>query len=190
MEQNFKIAVPEGCTANIEKKDNFVIVSFGPKKWVPKDGDIIAFGEYGIGIFKAYDYIGHEEYATYVDELYFNETGWVDDNMRPATEEEKQRLFDALAKKGKRWNAEEKRIEDLPRWRANLAEVYFYIDDNFSIGSPFRQCKEILHRFSGFFLLHKLFSKKSIYSTFTKTSSSVSSVPIVNLINLIVFHPN
>ena len=135
MEQNFKIAVPEGCTANIEKKDNFVIVSFEPKKWVPKDGDIIAFGEYGIGIFKAYDYIGHEEYATYVDELYFNETGWVDDNMRPATEEEKQRLFDALAKKGKRWNAEEKRIEDLPRWRANLAEVYFYIDDNFSIGS-------------------------------------------------------
>lgn len=135
MEQNFKIAVPEGCTAEIKQEKGFLVVTFEPEKWEPKDGDVIAFGTRGIGIFKAYDSIGHEEYATYVDELHFNETGWVDDNMRPATEEEKQRLFDALAKKGKRWNAEEKRIEDLPRWRANLAEVYFYIDDNFSIGS-------------------------------------------------------
>lgn len=31
---------------------------------------------------------------------------------RPSTEEEKQYLFDALAKEGKRWNAEKKIIED------------------------------------------------------------------------------
>ena len=36
-------------------------------------------------------------------------------NIRLATEEEKQRLFDALAKEGKRWNAEKKCIEELPR---------------------------------------------------------------------------
>ena len=135
MEQNFKIAVPEGFTAEIKQEKGFLVVTFEPEKWEPKDGDVIAFGTRGIGIFKAYDSIGHEEYVTYVDELHFNETGWVNDNMRPATEEEKQRLFDSLARKGKRWNAEEKRIEDLPRWRANFAEFYFYIDDDFSIGS-------------------------------------------------------
>lgn len=34
---------------------------------------------------------------------------------RLATEEEKQQLFDALAKKGKRWNPDTKQIEDLPK---------------------------------------------------------------------------
>ena len=34
--------------------------------------------------------------------------------LRPATDEEKQRLFDAMAKNGKRWNAEKKVVEDIP----------------------------------------------------------------------------
>ena len=34
---------------------------------------------------------------------------------RPATEDEKQRLFDAMAKEGKRWNAEKKVVEDIPK---------------------------------------------------------------------------
>ena len=35
--------------------------------------------------------------------------------LRPATEEERQRLFDAIAKEGKRWNAEKKVVEDIPK---------------------------------------------------------------------------
>ena len=35
--------------------------------------------------------------------------------LRPATEEERQRLFDAMAEKGKRWNAEKKVVEDIPK---------------------------------------------------------------------------
>ena len=35
--------------------------------------------------------------------------------LRPATDEEKQLLFDAMAKKGKRWNAEKKVVEDIPK---------------------------------------------------------------------------
>ena len=35
--------------------------------------------------------------------------------LRPATEEEKQKLFDAMAKEGKRWNAEKKAVEDIPK---------------------------------------------------------------------------
>ena len=34
---------------------------------------------------------------------------------RPSTDEEKQMLFDAMAKEGKRWNAEKKVVEDIPR---------------------------------------------------------------------------
>lgn len=35
--------------------------------------------------------------------------------IRPATEEERQKLFDAMAKGGKRWNAEKKVVEDIPK---------------------------------------------------------------------------
>ena len=154
MEQNFKIAVPEGCTARVEKQDGFLIVTFEPEKWEPKDGDVIAFGTGGIGIFKAYDSIGHEEYATYVNELHFNENGWVDDNMRPATEEEKQRLFDALAKEGKRWNAETKQIEDLPRWRACCGADYYYINQIGSIRADNEarvECDDIRYEYGNYF---------------------------------------
>ena len=34
--------------------------------------------------------------------------------LRPATEEEKRMLFDAMSKDGKRWNAEKKVVEDIP----------------------------------------------------------------------------
>lgn len=133
MEQNFKIAVPEGCTAEIKQEKGFLVVTFEPKEWEPKDGDVIAFGIRGIGIFKEYDSIGHEEYVAFVDKLRFGESGWVNDNMRPATEEEKQRLFDALSKEGKRWNAEEKRVEDLPRWRALYNENYYVIGSELEV---------------------------------------------------------
>ena len=127
--EKIKISVPDGCSAKIEQQDGFLVVVLEPKKWNPKDGDIISFGTCGIGIFKKYDSIGHEEYVTYVDDLLFNETGWLNDNVRPATDDEKQRLFDALAKEGKRWNAETKQIENLPRWRAKIGEKYYFVGD-------------------------------------------------------------
>ena len=36
-------------------------------------------------------------------------------NLRPATDEERQRLFDALAKENKKWDAEQKAIVNLPK---------------------------------------------------------------------------
>ena len=121
--------MPDGCSAKIEQQGNCIVVVVEQKKWNPKDGDIISFGTCGTGIFKKYDSIGHEEYVTYVDNLFFNETGWLNDNVRPATDAEKQRLFDALAKEGKRWNPETKQIEDLPRWRAKDGEKYYFVSD-------------------------------------------------------------
>ena len=47
-------------------------------------------------------------------------------NVRHATEEEKQELFNRMKKAGLRWNAEEKRVEKI-RWRASNMERYYFI---------------------------------------------------------------
>lgn len=92
-----------------------------------KDGDILASpsslfeGDY-VFIFNGYD--NHNGLGYYVavdndsDNLYFscgNVWCYKGDAVRYATEEEKQRLFEALAKEGKRWNAEKKVIEDIKK---------------------------------------------------------------------------
>ena len=59
--------------------------------------------------------------------------GLTKDYIRPATEAEKLRLFDALAKEGKRWNVEKKQIENLPRWRALHSENYYCISSELII---------------------------------------------------------
>jgi hypothetical protein len=90
-----------------------------------KDGDILAStsslleGDY-VFIFNGYD--NHNDLGYYVavdndsDNLYFscgNVWCYKGDAVRYATEEEKQRLFEALAKEGKAWDAEKKAIVDL-----------------------------------------------------------------------------
>lgn len=125
--------MPDGCSASIEQQNGFLVVTFEPKKYEPKDGDvcvsnsgtIFIFNGNGIhktsshcALFKAGD-------ITYSGALNSdNTTGY-----RYATDDEKQRLFDALAKVGKRWNAETKQIEDLPRWRAKEGEKYYFVSD-------------------------------------------------------------
>ena len=146
MEQNFKIAVPEGCAVSVEKKDNFVIITFEPEKWEPKDGDVIVLEEnenyfYSIIIYAGESkegrikaYVGFFDIGSRIKIDTSSEGFWGKiENYRPATEEEKQRLFDALAKEGKRWNAEEKRIEDLPRWRALYNENYYLISSGLTV---------------------------------------------------------
>ena len=91
-----------------------------------EDGDIIAFGNLGfppiMAIFKRYwkndindpGLIYHVcLHMGTVD--YYNGVLCNSDNLRLATEEEKQKLFDALKKDGKQWNTERKCIEELPR---------------------------------------------------------------------------
>ena len=91
-----------------------------------KDGDILvnpsaSFGGYYIFISKEYDKHNLNYYVAVdnvLDNLYFpSGSPWCGKNevIRFATEEEKQRLFEALAKEGKRWNAEKKVIEDIKK---------------------------------------------------------------------------
>lgn len=91
-----------------------------------KDGDIYFCKTYRaikIGIFKNL-YKDHNEvyisnyvyYHTnaYTPYLNYSNDDWVDDGIyRPATNEEKQKLFSALAKENKAWDAEKKQIVDL-----------------------------------------------------------------------------
>lgn len=91
------------------------------KKWKPQDGDIVAWVDgkndmppYAVSIYKGKDRAyatvfayGSTEYSTYAT--------FSMNIIRPATDEEKQRLFDAMAKDGKRWNAEKKVVEDIPK---------------------------------------------------------------------------
>lgn len=94
-----------------------------------KDGDILASpsslfeGDY-VFIFNGYDNQNYLGYCVAVDndsdKLYFSDgNNWCykGNDVRFATDEDKQRLFDALAKENKAWDAEKKQIVDLkPKW--------------------------------------------------------------------------
>ena len=115
-----------------------------------KDGDIVTImpriGDKLIYLFKAEDdekYYGHAFLDGNI--AIVNEDSYCQKDFstaRPSTEEEKQQLFEALAKKGKAWDAEKKEVADLKpkvkpfdmvlvrdsksdNWRANL---FGYID--------------------------------------------------------------
>lgn len=90
-----------------------------------KDGDIVymgnAWNEY-IGIIKnrtsgnqieTYAHCHKDSKEEVVLGLWLNKND--SDELRLATNSEKQQLFDALAKEGKAWDAETKTLEDLPK---------------------------------------------------------------------------
>lgn len=168
--KEIKLTIPEGCKTVTAKMDGEqVITEFEPKeeKWTPKDGDILygksiteniiiykGTGEQGAVL----SYAGIVQFLG-VDRLFicqypYTGFGHAIAYTRYATEEEKQRLFDALTKEGKRWNAEKKCIEDLPRWRAEEGGGYYSIgmygvinpndvraasdDKNYEIGNYFK----------------------------------------------------
>lgn len=100
-------------TLEIEKQPEF------------KDGDIITIttqiGNNFIFIFRAEDVEKYYCHA-YLDGniAIVNDDSYCEKDFctaRPSTEEEQKQLFDALAKKGKTWDAEKKAIVDLkPKW--------------------------------------------------------------------------
>ena len=103
---------------DIEKQ---ILEEWKKEEWEPRDGDIVSWGvkevdkHPAITIYKA----GHWGYFTLFTngETTLNRENdgtLVFDNIRPATEGEKQQLFIVLAKAGKRWDAEKKCLEDIP----------------------------------------------------------------------------
>lgn len=88
-----------------------------------KDGDIVALMVRKcthIAIFQSRQdtYIGFHAVLCNNEQLLLEEPFREDDGdieLRPATDSEKQQLFDALAKEGKAWDSDKKQIVDLPK---------------------------------------------------------------------------
>lgn len=118
--QNIKTSIKDG-TIEVEVELN--------EKWEPKDGDIcyLKANNTHVFVFKSFRYnkTGASCYVSLsgnylVYDAFITNLG----DIRPATDEEKKKLFDALAKQNKRWNAEKKVLEDV-RWRAKKGEIYY-----------------------------------------------------------------
>jgi hypothetical protein len=117
----------EGCYIRHDDNAKCVIFPKGKTTWegfVPpvefKDGDILTTITGSIFIYKkidVYNYCG--TYVSLDIRNGFSATyySYLEDCCRPATEEEKQKLFDAIKANGYRWNAETKTLEKLPKFK-------------------------------------------------------------------------
>ena len=136
MNKTYKIQLPQNKEAqNIRTniKDGTIEVEVELKeKWEPRDGEIVISNNMcnhpSISVFfetpEDKRYVIYDQWTkdvTYMPSKFWD---WVLPS-RPATDSEKQLLFDALAKEGKMWDAEKKQVVDLPRWRAENGEEYF-----------------------------------------------------------------
>lgn len=81
-----------------------------------KDGDIVVYGKSVAICRKIYNHTLC--FYVFLNEMFgllFDDEVESSEEYRFATEEEKQQLFDTLAKEGKTWDAEKKEIVDLPK---------------------------------------------------------------------------
>lgn len=135
LKQGDRISIPEGCKAVIS--DGMVVFEKEEREF--KDGDILAHAGHSNYpcpfIYKGTDAMGLYQFyvgVNCVDEIRLPNDAkkrWGNGDLRYATDEEKQLLFDKMKEQDIKWNAEEKRVEPL-RWRARLDEDYYY----FTIG--------------------------------------------------------
>lgn len=150
--------IPEGCKAIV--KDNVVVFEKEKKEETKtqefKDGDVLTslFDSKVVFIFKEDEskqkdnrngyYVCHTYVSCstgYVIDVPTKESlsfcGYKDD-VRLATEEEKKLLFDKMKEQGLKWNADEKRVENI-RWRASSDERYYYINHFFECQSDIEE---------------------------------------------------
>ena len=138
MNKTYKIMLPRNKEAqNIRTniKDGTIEVEVELKeKWEPRDGEI-CYVKACSSFIAAIQ--GKEHDNLYAYSIFSISTNSINiprinivcsiadiREIRPATDFEKQLLFDALAKKGKMWDAQKKAVVDLPRWRAEKGEEY------------------------------------------------------------------
>ena len=125
------INIPEGCKAIV--KDGCVVFEKGQEF---KDGDILVGVEKSrrrnAFIFKSTNEEGLHSYYVGLDtcnQLSIcgnSDYRWCGGELSYATEEEKQLLFDKMKEQGLKWNADEKRVENI-RYRAKIDEIYYFV---------------------------------------------------------------
>lgn len=142
-----KITIPEGCKAIV--KDGCVLIEREQKF---KDGDILVSVDsrkrYSAFIYKDTHDDGFHSYYIGLDtcgQLSISESlsdRWCGGELSYATEEEKQILFDKMKEQGLKWNAEEKKVEEI-RWRAILHDYYYFISTTGTICKTEAKSEEI-----------------------------------------------
>ena len=147
MEIKFKqgdsVVIPEGCKAVI----NGGMVVFEKEERKFKSGDILiddfTFPWFSNKITMIYkgektDNVGFMCYAKMSGSgnLYIGDScrNLKFCEIRHATEEEKQRLFDKMKEQGLRWNAEEKKVEEI-KWQPKNGERYCFVNAFCEIGN-------------------------------------------------------
>lgn len=100
-------------TEKPEFKDGDIVFMKGIKSKLFANCIFILKGEYKDGDERAFYYAFYNADDKFTEAEYGNTK--VHYSLRSATDSEKQQLFDALAKKGKVWDAEKKQIVDLPK---------------------------------------------------------------------------
>lgn len=133
------ITIPEGCKA-IVKDGSVVFEKEEQTEQEFKDGDVLTllFDNKVIFIFKEDElrqkdnsngyYVCHT--SDYIIDVATKDSPFFcgfKNEVRLATENEKQFLFNKMKEQGLQWNAEEKRVEKI-RWRAGIDEKYFSFD--------------------------------------------------------------
>lgn len=135
--------IPEGCKAiTMEIIDNTIVTTFEPQF---KRGDVLIGQNKDIFIldkvlnnvyyyFIAYFEFKDEEDSCIIFMNYINHPDYLK-SIRHATPEEAQRLWDALAKEGKRWNPETMQVEEIKKevQRAKKGDTYWYFGNRFGI---------------------------------------------------------
>lgn len=146
------ITIPDGCKATI--KDGSVVFEKEEKEEAKtqdfKDGDVLTslFDNKVVFIFKEDE--SKQKYNKndyYVCNIYVSSSiGYTievptkdslsfcghKDEVRLATNKEKQFLFNKMKENGLQWNAEEKRVEKI-RWRADVGEEYYFINSSLDV---------------------------------------------------------
>ena len=169
MEKTYKITLPNGVSVNeietnVEDGVLSVSVEMVKERYMPKDGDFVTFcsgcQRKWVIIYKKTEHDPNECSYYYVmkniglDNITFDNYCNAQKTLRPATEEEKRELLDALAKEGKRWNAEKKCIEDLPRWRAEAGGIYYVVNEHGDVSrteEKYASYDKWLHDFGNYF---------------------------------------
>lgn len=134
MERKYIMQLPRGAkvsSTDIKYEDGKIVLTAQLEEWRPKDGEI-CFAETFHGSQKFIIIFGHNDYSlnynmSRTDKWTLEENcQWTYSKIRPATEEERKKLFAAMAKEGKRWNTETKNFENV-RWRAMSGGKYYYL---------------------------------------------------------------
>lgn len=134
MERRYIMQLPRGAkvsSTDIKYEDGKIVLIAQLEEWKPQDGDIcyLKTNNTHVFVFKSFRYnkTGASSYVSLSGNyLVFNAFIINLGDIRPATDEEKKRLFDALVKQNKRWNPEKKVVEDV-RWRAMSGGKYYYL---------------------------------------------------------------